>query len=664
MALGKLSRFERLFSSTIIGRGNDYKNSGAIRQLVGQKVAADAVATNKRQQWSAIVHGSQRYPVQVTLTQMPDGDMTIDSLSCQCPYGEAYDDYCKHLAAVLISIRERLNSNGVILEEHTVVEDAIVSTSPVIDSQAILQALDKPALQGFIQQCLLHYPHLLDELIIWANCYQQDASDEINSALPDLRVLQSMYRQINAILDIDDRYYDDYDDYYASESDFNDESVKFDHIFAQFESQLQYQVACVLYWLGELMEVNEEHPERDFSEGFYVGFAKLGQLVFGIAENQQSQGYYPSWNDDLTLYQIDLDKKLLAEVRRQVDEWQMVWVVDETVSDCQPARLSFDLYIAKQDWYAALALLNGHIEVEKRSRYGDYQLESLVTLKIALLSHLQNSELVANQRIANGQISEMLSEFAYLPKIRRLLIDKALSLGEVNLAVRLISQGINIAKQEGHTGTVIQWQKQLVKVALQASDSLMSEDMTEIIRQNCKALAIDGLRRIDEYYYKKWQDSYPPDEWRRVIGAEQARLKRLINRHHPQPTHPFHIGSFELSLLAQIYRLEADTKALVNLLKSYPNASLLKEYQSQIIAANADWLIDFYSQQWTQRIEQVGGRKEYKELAGDIGHMLDALPAGAKIWRPLVDEWQLRFSEYPRKPALLDELSKIRWPKA
>lgn len=662
MALGKLSRFERLFSPTIIERGINYKNSGAVRQLIGQKLASDAITVNKRQQWSAIVYGSQRYPVQVTLTQMPDGDMTIDSLSCQCPYGDAYDDYCKHLVAVLLRIREQLKSGEAILEENAIIEDAIVNTNPVIDSEALLQSLDKPALQEFIQQCLLHHPHLLDELVIWASRYKEKAPEEDNSALRDPKVLQSMHRQVDAILDIDNRYYDDYDDYYASESDFRDESVKFEQIFDQFDNQLQYQVACVLYWLGRLIDVNEEYPERDISEGFYVGFAKFGQLVFGIAENEQAQDYHPSWSGALILYQTNLHKELLTEVRQQVDDWQMDNIY-ETDSSYQPERVGFDLLIAKQDWYAALALLNGHIEVEKLSRYGDYQLESLVTLKIALLNHLQNSDLVANQLIANGQISEVLSEFAYLPKIRGLLIDKALSLGEVNLAVRLISQGIDIAKEEGHTGTVIKWQKQLVNVILQAGDLPVQTDMTEIIRQNCKSLAFDGLRKIDEYYYKKWRDSYPPDEWQTVISAQQDSLRRLIQRHNPQPTHSFQVGGFELFLLAQTYSLEADTKALIELLKSYPHASLLKDYQDQIIAADAAWLIDFYKQQWTQRIEQVNGRKEYKELAGDIQRMLAALPAATTMWKPLVKEWQRRFSEYPRKPALLDELSKIHWPK-
>lgn len=200
MALGKLSRFERLFSPTIIERGINYKNSGAVRQLIGQKLASDAITVNKRQQWSAIVYGSQRYPVQVTLTQMPDGDMTIDSLSCQCPYGDAYDDYCKHLVAVLLRIREQLKSGEAILEENAIIEDAIVNTNPVIDSEALLQSLDKPALQEFIQQCLLHHPHLLDELVIWASRYKEKAPEEDNSALRDPKVLQSMHRQVDAIL--------------------------------------------------------------------------------------------------------------------------------------------------------------------------------------------------------------------------------------------------------------------------------------------------------------------------------------------------------------------------------------------------------------------------------------------------------------------------------
>lgn len=89
MALGKLSRLERLFLPIIIERGIDYKNTNSVRQLIGQKITADAIAAGKQQQWSATVYGTDRYRVQVELTQMPDGDMAIEAMHCSCPY----DDY-------------------------------------------------------------------------------------------------------------------------------------------------------------------------------------------------------------------------------------------------------------------------------------------------------------------------------------------------------------------------------------------------------------------------------------------------------------------------------------------------------------------------------------------------------------------------------------------
>ena len=675
MALGKLSRFERLFTSTIMGRGYDYKNSDAVKQLIAQKVAANTVASSKRQQWSATVYGSERYRVQIELMQLPDNDMSIETMVCSCPYDEAYDDYCKHLAAVLLIIRAQLQEGKVVLREHTIEN---INVNSVVDTDALLQSLDIPALRGFIQQCMLRQPSLLNELIIWSSAYRSKASadnDDENSHddLRDPNVMKSMRRQIDTILAIDDRYYNDYDSYdYECEDELDEESIKFEQIFAQFVNQPLYQVACVLYWLEQLITLGDEYSDIAFDAGFHVGFAKFGQIVFGLNKTQGKidPDYYPSWSDDLRLYTINLtNKDLLKEVEQRVKDWQALDTINETGSECQPARVAFDLYIAKQDWYPALLVLNEHIEIEKFSRHADYQLEALVMLKIALLAHLQepakNQKSSVNQNIADEQLGAVLTEFAYLPAIRRLLIQRAVDLGELDIAVNLLNKGVDIALEKRHAGTVSEWQKQLVDMLTSTEHlSTVSDDMTAIIRENCKALAFDRSSMIDKFYYKKWRDSYQSMEWQQVIGAEQQRLQQVINHSAQQGKRPFSNTNAEFEILAQIYALEKQTEDLVNLLKGSTNIRLLQQYHAQIIAVDTPWLIQFYTQHWAQRIEMVLTRKEYHALAQDIHQMINQLPSAIAIWQPLVNEWQIRFSENPKKPALLDELSKIRWPKS
>lgn len=682
MALGKLSRLERLFLPIIIERGIDYKNTNSVRQLMGQKITADAIAAGKQQQWSATVYGTDRYRVQVELTQMPDGDMAIEAMHCSCPY----DDYCKHLGATLLCIRELLKSGQALIKENSaIIANGGLDDISIIDSEALLQSLDMPALRGFIQQCLLHHPNMLDELVIWSSAYQDSkvaasVADNVGSAISvtrDPKVITSMRRQINTILDIDNKYYNCHDSYdydYEYESDFDEENTKFKHLFAQFGNQPQYQIACILYWLEQLIAISEEYPEIDVSQGLYTGFAKFGRIVFGLAQDQNKGkrnydiDYCPSWRDVLSFYTIDLaDKALLQEVQQQVNEWQRAGNINETGLDCQPARVAFDLYIAKQDWYPAVILLNEHIETEKSSRYGDHQLEGLVMLKIALLAHLQapeqNQKSLVNQNIANEQVNDVLAEFAYLPSIRHLLIKRALDLGALDIVLSLLHKGITIAEENGHAGTVTEWQKQLVDILTQTDHLSVDADTTAIIRQNCKALAFDRGSMIDEPYYKQWRETYQPDEWQQVISAEQERLKQSIKKSESQTKPLFIVTNSKLEMLAQIYGLEKQTEALVALLKCHPNAKLLKQYQAQIIDIDAPWLIAFYAQRWTQMIESINGRKAYKELAQDIQRMIDDLPSGIAVWQPLVDKWQTRFSEHPRKPALLDELSNIRWSK-
>ena len=98
MALGKLSRFEKLFRDTIIERGCDYENMGRVTQLSKQSVSTHGIKTK---QYVSYVIGSRSYQVKLLLTDLPDKDMVIESMSCQCPY----DDYCKHMVAMLLKVR-------------------------------------------------------------------------------------------------------------------------------------------------------------------------------------------------------------------------------------------------------------------------------------------------------------------------------------------------------------------------------------------------------------------------------------------------------------------------------------------------------------------------------------------------------------------------------
>lgn len=91
----RLSDFEEYVDETILKRGKDYFNSGAIQK----------VEMVKENYYLVEVVGTEFYSVKVYLTEKDD----IVSTSCDCPYD--WGEYCKHQVAALYAVRD-LRKNG------------------------------------------------------------------------------------------------------------------------------------------------------------------------------------------------------------------------------------------------------------------------------------------------------------------------------------------------------------------------------------------------------------------------------------------------------------------------------------------------------------------------------------------------------------------------
>jgi uncharacterized Zn finger protein len=84
-----LKNFKQAIPSTILSRGRNYYNNGAVTDL----------SLEEEDTWAAEVQGTEAYDVRITLEQ--SGEL---SCVCTCPY--EYGEHCKHIAAVLYAIEE------------------------------------------------------------------------------------------------------------------------------------------------------------------------------------------------------------------------------------------------------------------------------------------------------------------------------------------------------------------------------------------------------------------------------------------------------------------------------------------------------------------------------------------------------------------------------
>lgn len=95
-----LSNFEAYFDGVILERGREYAFDRWVTEL--QEVSPG--------EFSAVVEGSERYLVKVSLQtdSTNDADRSVIDISCTCPH--EFGPYCKHEAALLFVLREQLST--------------------------------------------------------------------------------------------------------------------------------------------------------------------------------------------------------------------------------------------------------------------------------------------------------------------------------------------------------------------------------------------------------------------------------------------------------------------------------------------------------------------------------------------------------------------------
>lgn len=90
-----LKNFDRQTDPTILGRGRDYYNSGAVVSL----------DEPEKDTWQAEVEGTETYETEVRLKTGNE----VSDYSCNCPYE---GDLCKHVVATLFAIRNETAKTG------------------------------------------------------------------------------------------------------------------------------------------------------------------------------------------------------------------------------------------------------------------------------------------------------------------------------------------------------------------------------------------------------------------------------------------------------------------------------------------------------------------------------------------------------------------------
>ncbi|QRO12476.1 hypothetical protein I6J32_07395 [Moraxella osloensis] len=624
----KLSQFESYFSPTILQRGKNYFDNHYVGKFIQENDHS----------WSVNVKGSYQshYKVKLSINVTLNSDIDIQSMRCNCDY----DDDCKHMVAALYQLRT-LSPDKFNLKTITIHD----TSEPLVQQ---LQQFNAEQLREFILTLVNQQPEIAQDWIFWVSqlsnqpntffCSAENSPDSNDSVISDQEILKTIYQRIDSILDLDDFDEDSYYEYYY-EYDWNEKTQPFTQLLEKFVYAPKFQLEACIYWVNQIIDsVGEVVDESDIAELLYPALQLFGKLLF----NHNDYGYM-GLEQHFTHYQLPEHHQITAHTFTNLETFFEDWAQHATDNFLMLQRLWFDFLIVQHKYDTALTWLEKGINRQTKRNGAEYSVPRLVALKLGLLKYLNKKQ----------EYYYTLNNFKGFKDIRLLFVKECLEHGQVTQAITLINEGIALAKQQNYPGIIHYWEEQLLAIAQQYPTDI---DTTAIYRKHHFESAF-RYGNFDKHSFLAWKATFSLDEWELAKKQAQAKLIRDL----PATDDLWRRGDASITQLAAFYAIENEQTALIALTKKYPIDKLLFDYHDILMDADKDWLIKTFIGQLKNRIEKVASRSEYAELARYIQTIIALLPDDKMPFKQLVEAWQLRFSSKPKKPALLDELSKINW---
>lgn len=271
--------------------------------------------------------------------------------------------------------------------------------------------------------------------------------------------------------------------------------------------------------------------------------------------------------------------------------------------------------------------------------YDSYRREFFLKQKIDFLKMTGKPE----------EVRQLIAQHLDIVEVRQGEVDKAIETEDFARAKNLIADGIKVAEDKEHPGTVAKWKKELLRIAELEND-------TETVRHYTRHFACD--RGFDKTYYHQWKKTYPTAEWEDVIeDFITKRIKKVTQQHKATkrkgwgPSHPP-----LLYALAPVYIEEQYWDRLLALIQQENNLTNTLQYHSYLVKQYPAELLAIYLPAFERMGEQVNGRKEYADLARKMKKVMKDIPEGKEKIRAIVQQLK---EKYPRRPAMLDELNKV-----
>jgi hypothetical protein len=539
--------------------------------------------------WHAEVIGTETYAVEVELF----GKDKIKSYSCDCPYD---GDTCKHVVAVLFLLREECTNN-------TVLKKSLTET----DFSTLLQKISLEEFQEFI----LSYTAKNKTFQSLFERHFADKDRNINVGHNYTKLLKSLIRRNSN---------GNFIDYRSVHSLANEINELFD------EGQLFIQ-------------------KGNFSNAFILARSVLTEVIELITDCDDSSGYI----GDIISSSIELIMVIASTDSLAVD-------LQEEVFNFVQSAINRPVYFDYGDFgyemvyvYQILAIklnkeksylnfVDGQIKMASSNKFS-YRKEYFLVRKIAFL------KAIGNLKDAQKLVQENLD----IVEVRQGEINTLINENKLSSAKKLIVEGIEIAEKKDHPGTVTNWKKELLRIAVLENDKGM-------VRHYTKYFAFD--RGFDMVYYNQWKETFSIGEWQeeieKYIEERIASVELQYQKHKSKAWYP--PDTLLLDLLAPIYIAEKYWDRLFALMSKETDLDRLLRYHDYLIKIYPVQLLAIYLPAFERKGDMVGNRREYTDLAIKMDKVIGDIPEGRD---EIIAVANGLIRKYPRRPAMIEELNII-----
>ncbi|WDZ98568.1 SWIM zinc finger family protein [Mucilaginibacter sp. SJ] len=407
-----LKNFERWINPAILQRGKKYYKDGAVLSI--EEDEGD---------WTAEVEGSDCYQVTITILAGEE----IGDYYCDCPYD---GDTCKHIAAVLFTIRDEFKEVVNIPENE----------KKKNQFDALLSKISADEYRTFVK----HFAGKNKDFKIAFEVFFADKDDRLNVGEKYTELIQKLFKKHAPHGFIE----------YRSATGFAREIDKFIGDANSFIKKGNYKdafsIASVL-----LKEVLWISLSADDSSG------DIGGIIFDVVE---------------LIDDIVADEDAAVDIKEAIFKFITDELHNERYFDGDIGYNLFETFEILAGNLGKSTEFLDFIDTKLRKPGGGYTRNFFLEKKIAFLENAGRAE----------EVVELINENLHIKTIRQDQVDKAISARNFETAKMLIAGGIQIAEKENLRGTLRDWEEQLLRIAEIENDILT-------IRRFCKQFAFGNM---------------------------------------------------------------------------------------------------------------------------------------------------------------------------